>query len=84
MGSELVRGIQDKLGVDIPITGGLAGDNAQFIETYTDLNGTIANNQIVALGVYGDDVVIGFGSRGRLATFWSRAKSDPCRRQYSI
>lgn len=63
-GSSLVSGLRQELGNDIIITGGLAGDGGEFKKTYTFLNGVASDNQIVAIGFYGDSLKIGYGSMG--------------------
>ncbi len=63
-GSELVAGMAKRLPVGINVTGGLAADGARFTETLTLLNAAAAPDQIVALGLYGSRLRIGFGSLG--------------------
>ncbi|MBC7652077.1 MAG: FIST C-terminal domain-containing protein [Deinococcales bacterium] len=63
-GSELVRGIEEISKGNIPITGGLAGDDARFIATYVGHNQQPAEGNIVAIGFYGNHLKIGHGSVG--------------------
>jgi hypothetical protein len=63
-GSELVRGINDWVKHRIPVTGGLAGDAARFESTLVGLNGPAAKGNIVAIGFYGKELVVGHGSMG--------------------
>jgi hypothetical protein len=63
-GSDLIRGLQDKLGTDIKITGGLAGDGADFRITYVGANDLPQPGRVAAIGFYGDAVTIGHGSYG--------------------
>lgn len=63
-GSELVRGIIDVIGSDIPITGGMAGDGDRFEMTLVGLDSEPKEGKIVAFGLYGDSVTIGHGSVG--------------------
>ena len=63
-GSELVRGLRDTVGADVVLTGGLAGDGANFGTTYVGLNAPPAPGKIAAIGFYGDAVRIGHGSSG--------------------
>lgn len=63
-GSELVKGLNTVSRKDVVITGGLAGDGAQFKETWTIFEGEIVKNSVVAVGFYGDHIQIGFASRG--------------------
>jgi len=63
-GSELVRGFNEDNIKKIPITGGLAGDAARFQNTYTGLNETPEQGNIIAVGFYGANIHIGHGSLG--------------------
>src|SRR5690606_2941334 len=63
-GSDLVRGIFDVVDSRSIVTGGLAGDGANFTATYVGLDGNIEPNTIAAIGFYGDKIKIGYGSVG--------------------
>ena len=63
-GSELVRGLNDVLDPSIPVTGGLAGDGTRFQKTWVAYNGVMKSGLVVAVGFYGDHVVVGHGSKG--------------------
>lgn len=63
-GSELVKGLNIASNKEVVITGGLAGDGAQFKETWTIFEGEIVKSSVVAVGFYGDHIQIGFASRG--------------------
>jgi len=63
-GTELVAGIQKVLGPDINVTGGLAGDGARFVSTRVGLNTNPAPGRLAAVGFYGDEICLGFGSFG--------------------
>ena len=63
-GSELVKGFRDVLPSSVVLTGGLAGDGTRFQETRTILNGDSFKSHVVAIGLYGKDLVIGSGSKG--------------------
>jgi hypothetical protein len=63
-GSELAKGLNTINKNDVVITGGLAGDGSQFKQTWTVYNGDIIDDNIVAVGFYGDHVHISHGSRG--------------------
>lgn len=63
-GSELVKGINDGAVENIIVTGGLAGDGSDFKRTWTVFNGEILENHVVAVGFYGDNIVIGHASKG--------------------
>jgi len=62
-GSELVSGIQDIL-PNTPITGGLAGDNAQFSQTLLLNNEKVQDHLVIAVGIYGDHAVVTSGALG--------------------
>ncbi|PWL28335.1 FIST N-terminal domain-containing protein [uncultured Roseivirga sp.] len=63
-GVELLEGMYRALGRDVLISGGLAGDGANFSKTLVGLNGEIDEGQVVAIGFYGQQIEIGFGSHG--------------------
>ena len=63
-GSDLIRGFQDILGTGVTITGGLAGDGADFRITFVGAGDLPQPGRVAAIGFYGDDVVIGHGSYG--------------------
>lgn len=63
-GSELVRGLVDHLPESVVITGGLAGDGDRFERTWV-LNGDrLGLDYVCAVGLYGDHVRVGHGSKG--------------------
>ncbi|MEM9720467.1 MAG: FIST N-terminal domain-containing protein [Bacteroidota bacterium] len=68
-GSDLVAGINKVLGKEIPVAGGLAGDGAHFRDTLVGLNDDLAVGNIVAVGFYGEDLVVGCGSKGGWGQF---------------
>ncbi len=62
-GSELLKGFQSILG-DIPIVGGLAGDGGAFVKTLQLFNDTISDNQVIAVGLYGNALITSSGALG--------------------
>ncbi|AFJ02903.1 hypothetical protein Q7C_1762 [Methylophaga frappieri] len=62
-GSELVEGLQEVL-PNIPITGGLAGDAAQFTQTLMLNDGKIQDRVVIAVGIYGQDAIVTSGAQG--------------------
>jgi len=62
-GSELLQGFQSVLG-DVPIVGGMAGDNAEFSRTLQLLNDSIEEGLVVAIGLYGDKLITASGALG--------------------
>ncbi len=63
-GSELVRGLNSVLPAHIVVTGGLAGDGDQFEYAWTISDGRPHPDQVTAVGLYGDRVQVGHGSKG--------------------
>jgi hypothetical protein len=63
-GSALIQGIREVTGENVVITGGLAGDGGRFQRTFTVLNGSISDDRVVAIGIYGEHIKIAFGSMG--------------------
>ncbi len=63
-GSALVSGLTENLPPTVPVTGGLAGDGERFQETLVFLGSDPERESIVALGLYGDRLRTGYGSRG--------------------
>ena len=62
-GSELLKGFQSVLG-DIPIVGGLAGDGGAFVKTLQLYNESISDNQVIAVGLYGNALITSSGALG--------------------
>lgn len=62
-GSELTKGLSKAAG-NILVTGGLAGDDANFKSTLVGLNQNPSEGNIIAIGFYGDKLVITHGSQG--------------------
>jgi hypothetical protein len=63
-GSELVSGLRDGLPAHVTITGGLSGDGDRFQETLVVLGDSLSSKGIVAVGLYGSRLRIGYGSMG--------------------
>ena len=63
-GSELVRGMNSALDESVVITGGLSGDGYAFKRTWVAYGGKLKGNQVAAVGLYGDHIQIGHGSKG--------------------
>lgn len=68
-GSELVRGLNEKLPEHVIVTGGLAGDGDRFGKTYVVGDGKPLRDAVVAVGLYGERVRVGHGSKGGWDTF---------------
>lgn len=63
-GSDLVNGLYSVLDKNIIVTGGLAGDAADFGVTLVGLDAPAAPRRIAAVGFYGDALKVGYGSVG--------------------
>ncbi len=63
-GSELARGINSVLPDSVVVTGGLAGDGPRFQRTWVLDGGVPRLNIVSAVGLYGDSVRVGHGSKG--------------------
>lgn len=69
-GSELVAGMRSMLSNGVQVTGGLAGDGADFKETVViNSNGQAESKVINAIGLYGENLSIGYGSFGGWDSF---------------
>jgi hypothetical protein len=78
-GSELVRGLSQHLPLGVTITGGLAGDGDRFQQTQVMWNGRLQSGKVVAVGLYGDRLKVGYGSFGGWEPFGPKrqiTKSD--------
>jgi hypothetical protein len=63
-GSKLVSGLHEILPPNVSVTGGLVGDGANFKETVVGLDKPGTPGTIVAVGLYGTSLRIGYGSMG--------------------
>ena len=73
-GSELVAGIIDIIGTQVPLTGGLAGDGADFKETLVGGDCAPCSRMVVGIGFYGSAIRIGHGSAGGWDLFGPRRR----------
>ncbi len=71
-GSELVAGIVGAVGKRVSVTGGLAGDGADFRETLVGADCAPRKHVVGAVGFYGPAVRIGHGSAGGWDEFGPR------------
>jgi len=78
-GSALVDGLQSVIGKAVPLSGGLAGDAGAFRRTWTLGASGPADDQLVAVGFYGDRLRMGSGSFGGWAPFGPARKVTRCR-----
>jgi len=68
-GSELTKGLNYSLKDRISITGGLAGDQEDFLETVIIHNRAGETNLVLAIGFYGEHLKVGYGSMGGWDSF---------------
>jgi len=68
-GSMLVKGFNKENPNKIPVTGGLAGDGANFEKTLVGIDKAPEEGEIVAIGFYGSRLKIGHGSMGGWSPF---------------
>lgn len=77
-GSALVDGMTEVLGTDIPITGGLAGDNGAFAQTWTLGKNGVSDKALVAVGLSGEHLHVGHGSFGGWEPFGPARRVTRC------
>lgn len=63
-GTKLLQGINSTIPEHVSVTGGLAGDAANFQKTLVGLNKDIKEGNIVAIALYGNSLKVGYGSFG--------------------
>ncbi|MBY0495544.1 MAG: FIST C-terminal domain-containing protein [Cyanobacteria bacterium] len=63
-GEALVRGLGEKLPSTVSVTGGLSADGEHFKETLVLCDGAAKKNCVVAIGLYGSRLKVGYGSLG--------------------
>jgi hypothetical protein len=77
-GSALVDGLTEALGPNLPIVGGLAGDEGRFQQTWTVGPAGVRGDHVVAIGLYGDALQLGYGSFGGWLPFGPARKVTRC------
>ncbi|MBZ0146258.1 MAG: FIST C-terminal domain-containing protein [Pseudorhodoplanes sp.] len=73
-GSELVAGIANEIGRNVPLTGGLAGDGSRFAETLVGADIAPCSHTVVGIGFYGSAIRFGHGSAGGWNVFGPRRR----------
>ena len=68
-GADLVNGLRKDLPENVSVTGGLAADGARFESTFIICKRGIIANRVAAIGFYGKDLKIGYGSKGGWDSF---------------
>src|SRR3984893_3795565 len=73
-GSELVAGITKAIGAKVPLTGGLAGDGADFKEPLVGGDCAPRPRVVAGIGFYGSAIRVGHGSAGGWDLFGPRRR----------
>ena len=73
-GTALVGGLRKRLGRNIPISGGLAGDGGRFERTLLLHDSTVESRVVIAAGFYGDSLQVRHGCVGGWTVFGPRRK----------
>jgi hypothetical protein len=73
-GSELVAGIVGEVGKHVSVTGGLAGDGAEFRETLVGADCAPCKHVVAGVGFYGNAIRIGHGCAGGWDEFGPRRR----------
>jgi hypothetical protein len=68
-GSAVLSGMTEVIGVDVPITGGLAGDGGAFAQTWVLDDQGVSSERIACVGLYGDKLEFSHGSFGGWSPF---------------
>jgi hypothetical protein len=63
-GTDLLRGLNERLDPSVVVTGGLAGDGSRFHKTWTIEARGLRRHRVVGVGLYGKRVHVGYGSYG--------------------
>jgi hypothetical protein len=77
-GSALVLGLEEELESSVQISGGLAADAGAFKQTWTLSDEGIFDDQIVAMGLYGEDLLLNNSSFGGWEPFGPERKVTRC------
>ncbi len=67
-GAELVLGLKSII-PNVSITGGLAADGSNFNKTFVINDNKVVDKTIIALGFYGENLKVGFSSKGGWDSF---------------
>ena len=77
-GSALVLGLQQEVASDVQISGGLAADAGAFKQTWTLSDEGVFDDQIVAVGLYGSQLLLNNSSFGGWEPFGPERKVTRC------
>ncbi|MFM2295732.1 MAG: hypothetical protein RLZZ350_2145 [Verrucomicrobiota bacterium] len=73
-GTELLAGMTRALPTGVCVTGGLAGDGARFAETLVVWDGVAQRDAVVAVGLYGKNLRVGYSAFGGWDAFGPERK----------
>ncbi|MGB0850837.1 MAG: FIST signal transduction protein, partial [Bacteroidia bacterium] len=68
-GSLIIEGLNQVFRGKVTLTGGLAGDANRFQKTLVGVNDDISHDNVVAIGLYGKSLTIGFGNECGFESF---------------
>jgi hypothetical protein len=77
-GSAVLSGMTEVLGVQIPITGGLAGDGGAFAQTWVLDDQGVSSDRLTCIGLYGAGLEFSHGSFGGWSPFGPARKVTRC------
>ena len=61
-GSQLTNGFNSVMDSNIVVSGGLASDKGNFLSTWVIVNGEAKTDYVSAIGLYGENIRVGYGS----------------------
>ncbi len=73
-GTQLVAGLRSELPAEISATGGLAGDGSRFQDTTVVHNDEVSSAGVIAVGLYGHNLEVRWGSAGGWEAFGPRRR----------
>lgn len=73
-GSSLINGIEKNMNPNIPITGGMCGDDARFEKTLASFKENPKEGEVVLIGFYGETLEISYASYGGWTPFGPERK----------
>jgi hypothetical protein len=68
-GSTLIEGLEKNIKNNIPISGGMCGDDAKFEKTVASYKENPKEGEVILIGFYGETLEISFASFGGWSTF---------------
>ena len=77
-GTAVLDGLQQVLGDAVPVVGGMAADDGRFRQTFTLHQAGWNDHQLVAVGLYGQQLQVGHGSCGGWTTFGPARQVSRC------